>query len=110
MFCTLVGIIIDPPCRGLPGGNVLSLLRQRKYAKKGDPGSSFLSRQDRDKNPLRYSRAKAAAELVGRTGVACVATWGAVLLKQSSPTAPSPAPLLGDSQREFQGLLFFGFL
>jgi hypothetical protein len=27
MFCVSTDIIIDPPCRGLPGGNSRSLLR-----------------------------------------------------------------------------------
>ncbi len=52
--------LVDVGCRGLPGGNLLSLLRQRKKAKKGDP--RFIAPQKRgvpcvtrNDGPLRNS-------------------------------------------------------
>ena len=80
---------------GCPAATYFLCFAKESRQRKATRGSS--PRQKR-RGALRCSRVKAAAEL-GLEGVAVLEVKVALALKQSSPTAPSLAPLLGDSHR-----------
>ena len=76
--------------RGLPGGNLLSLLRQRKKAKKGDP--RFVGPAGSPALLANAGRCGTRARMFNMAALDFV-----LALKQSSRTTPAFALLLGDS-------------
>ncbi len=112
-------LLCDDRSRGLPGGKLLCMrkplhqfpvrraqstlcetldsLPKESHQRKGDPGSS-------PRNSAGFPALLAGEGGCGtrRTNINVLfCMGGGVLLKQSSPNAPSPAALLGDSQREW---------
>ena len=84
--------------RGLPGSKVLSFASPKESnQRKGDPGSS--PRKGAGFPALLAGEGGCGTRRTKKYVVFCIG--GDVLLKQSSPNAPSPAALLGDSQREW---------
>ncbi len=91
-----MGDLAGSDAGGCPAATYFLCFAKESRQRKATRGSS--PRQKR-RGALRCSRVKAAAEL-GLEGAALLEIKVALALKQSSPTSPSLAPLLGDSHRD----------